>query len=57
MIVGTQAIQDAYRTGRGSIRMRAVVEVEEDAKGRTSLVVTELPTRSTRTTWPSGWPT
>ncbi|MFI5841031.1 DNA gyrase subunit A [Catenuloplanes sp. NPDC051500] len=43
MIVGTQAIQDAYRTGRGSIRMRAVVEVEEDAKGRTSLVVTELP--------------
>ncbi len=57
MIVGTQAIQDAYRTGRGSIRMRAVVEVEEDAKGRTSLVVSELPTRSTRTTWPSGWPT
>ncbi|GAB7041354.1 MULTISPECIES: DNA gyrase subunit A [Catenuloplanes] len=43
MIVGTQAIQDAYRTGRGSIRMRAVVEVEEDAKGRTSLVVSELP--------------
>ncbi len=32
LIVGTQAIQDAYRTGRGSIRMRAVVEVEEDAK-------------------------
>ncbi len=43
LIVGTQAIQDAYRTGRGSIRMRAVVDVEEDAKGRTSLVVTELP--------------
>ncbi|WP_412740940.1 intein-containing DNA gyrase subunit A [Krasilnikovia sp. MM14-A1259] len=43
LIVGKSAIQDAYRTGRGSIRMRAVVEVEEDARGRTSLVVNELP--------------
>src|SRR2546421_119882 len=43
LIVGTTAIQEAYRTGRGSIRMRAVVEAEEDTKGRTSLVVTELP--------------
>ncbi|MBN1171900.1 MAG: intein-containing DNA gyrase subunit A [Micromonosporaceae bacterium] len=43
LIVGTNAINDAYRTGRGSIRMRAVVEVEEDRKGRTSLIVTELP--------------
>src|SRR5215475_13657661 len=43
LIVGTQAIVDAYRTGRGSIRMRAVVEAEEDNRGRTSLVVTELP--------------
>ncbi|MFC7547161.1 DNA gyrase subunit A [Plantactinospora sp. GCM10030261] len=43
LIVGTTAIQDAYRTGRGSIRMRAVVEVEEDRRGRNSLVVTELP--------------
>jgi DNA gyrase subunit A len=43
LIVGQQAIQDAYRTGRGSIRMRAVVEVEEDARGRPCLVVTELP--------------
>ncbi|MDT5042458.1 MAG: gyrase subunit [Actinoplanes sp.] len=43
LIVGQSAIQDAYRTGRGSIRMRAVVEVEEDVRGRTSLVVTELP--------------
>src|SRR6187401_1051852 len=32
LIVGQQAIQDAYRTGRGSIRMRAVVEVEEDPR-------------------------
>ncbi len=43
LIVGRQGIEDAYRTGRGSIRMRAVVEVDEDRKGRTILVVTELP--------------
>ena len=43
LIVGTSGIVDAYRTGRGSIRMRAVVEVEEDTRGRTILVVTELP--------------
>ncbi len=43
LIVGTTAIQDAYRTGRGSIRMRAVVEVEEDKRGRPCLVVSELP--------------
>ncbi|MFY1705162.1 intein-containing DNA gyrase subunit A [Micromonospora sp. WMMA1923] len=43
LIVGTTAIQDAYRTGRGSIRMRAVVEVEEDKRGRPALVVSELP--------------
>jgi DNA gyrase subunit A len=43
LIVGVSAIEEAYRTGRGSIRMRAVVEVEEDKRGRTCLVVTELP--------------
>ncbi|AIG72949.1 MULTISPECIES: DNA gyrase subunit A [Amycolatopsis] len=43
MILGNSGIEDAYRTGRGSVRMRAVVEVEEDAKGRTILVVSELP--------------
>jgi DNA gyrase subunit A len=43
LIVGRQGIEEAYRTGRGSIRMRAVVEVDEDRKGRTILVVTELP--------------
>ena len=42
-IVGRRGIQDAYRTGRGSITMRAVVNVEEDSRGRTLLVVTELP--------------
>ena len=41
-IVGRRGIEDAYRTGRGSITMRAVVEVEE-IHGRTCLVVTELP--------------
>jgi DNA gyrase subunit A len=43
LVVGREGIESAYRTGRGSIRMRAVVEVEEDVKGRTTLVVTELP--------------
>nr|WP_229777431.1 DNA gyrase subunit A [Glutamicibacter protophormiae] len=42
MILGTKGISDAYRTGRGSITMRAVVNVEE-IQGRTCLVVTELP--------------
>ena len=41
-ILGTKGIEDAYRTGRGSITMRAVVNVEE-IHGRTCLVVTELP--------------
>ena len=43
LIVGYQRISDAYRTGRGSVTMRAVVDIEEDSKGRTSLVVTQLP--------------
>ncbi len=43
LIVGRTGIEEAYRTGRGSIRMRAVVEIDEDSKGRTILVVTELP--------------
>ncbi len=43
LIVGRKGIEDAYRTGRGSVMMRAVVEVQEDARGRTLLVVTELP--------------
>ena len=41
-ILGIKGIQDAYRTGRGSITMRAVVTVEE-LQGRNCLVVTELP--------------
>ena len=42
IIVGRQGIEEAYRTGRGSITMRAVVEIEEINK-RTCLVITELP--------------
>ena len=43
LIVGRKGVEDAYRTGRGSITMRAVVTVEEDSRGRQNLVVTELP--------------
>ncbi|WP_426622412.1 DNA gyrase subunit A [Microbacterium sp. As-52] len=41
-ILGTKGIHEAYRTGRGSITLRAVVNVEE-IQGRTCLVITELP--------------
>ncbi|MGJ9555797.1 DNA gyrase subunit A [Actinotignum sp. GS-2025b] len=41
-ILGTRGIEDAYRTGRGSITQRAVVEVDEIG-GRTCLVITDLP--------------
>ncbi|MDP2287368.1 MAG: DNA gyrase subunit A [Actinomycetota bacterium] len=43
LIVGRKGIEDAYRTGRGSITMRAVVTVDEDARGRQVLIVTQLP--------------
>lgn len=43
LIVGRKGIEDAQRTGRGSITMRAVVEVDEDKRGRQILVVTQLP--------------
>jgi DNA gyrase subunit A len=43
LIVGRRGIEDAYRTGRGSVIMRAVVDIEEDRSGRTLLVVTQLP--------------
>ncbi|MDP9218909.1 MAG: DNA gyrase subunit A [Actinomycetota bacterium] len=42
LIMGKRGIEDAYRTGRGSITMRAIVQVEE-IQNRTCLVVTELP--------------
>jgi len=43
LIVGRKGIDDYFRTGRGSVTMRAVVTVDEDARGRQVLVVTELP--------------
>jgi len=43
LIVGTQGIEQMYRTGRGSVTMRAIVDIDEDAKGRTMLSITELP--------------
>ena len=43
LIVGRRGLDDAYRTGRGSVIMRAVMDIEEDRAGRTQLVVTELP--------------
>ena len=41
-ILGRQGILDAYRTGKGSIKMRAVAEVDE-SRGATRIVVTEIP--------------
>lgn len=43
LIVGRRGVDDAYRKGRGSIVMRAKVSIEEDKRGRTILVITELP--------------
>ncbi|MCA1708782.1 MAG: DNA topoisomerase 4 subunit A, partial [Actinobacteria bacterium] len=43
LIVGRQGIVDAYRTGKGSIKMRAVCEIEEGPKGAPRIIVTELP--------------
>ncbi len=43
LIVGKQGIEQMYRTGRGSVTMRAVVDIDEDSKGRTMLSITELP--------------
>ncbi len=42
-IMGRQGIKDIYETGRGSIKVRAVTQVEEGANGRSKIVVTELP--------------
>ena len=47
-IVGAGGIRDAFLTGRGSIKMRAVTEVEEVRKGRTGIVVTEIPYQVSR---------
>src|SRR4051812_14323587 len=43
LIIGREGIEQAYRTGRGSVTQRAVIEIDEDSKGRTCLSITELP--------------
>ncbi|HEX2196031.1 MAG TPA: DNA gyrase subunit A, partial [Actinomycetota bacterium] len=43
LVLGRQGIVDAYTTGRGSIKMRAVCEVEEGPRGNPRIVVTEIP--------------
>jgi len=42
-IMGRQGIRDAYETGRGSLKVRAVTQIEEGANGKSKIVVTELP--------------
>lgn len=43
MILGTAGIEQAYRTGRGKIRVRAITDIEPMANGKNRIVVTELP--------------
>ena len=43
MILGTTGIDEAYRTGRGKIRVRAVTDIEPMQNGKNRIVVTELP--------------
>lgn len=43
MILGTHGIEEAYRTGRGKIRVRAVTDIEPMANGKNRIVVTEIP--------------
>ena len=43
MILGTAGIEEAYRTGRGKIRVRAVTDIEPMQNGKNRIVVTELP--------------
>ncbi len=43
LILGRDGIKDAYRTGRGSIKMRAVTDIEEGRRGETRILVTEVP--------------
>ncbi|WP_343246578.1 DNA gyrase subunit A [Diplocloster hominis] len=43
MILGTRGIEEAYRTGRGKIRVRAVTDIEAMANGKSRIIVTELP--------------
>jgi DNA gyrase subunit A len=42
-IMGRQGVRDAYETGRGSLKVRAVTQIEESTNGKSKIVVTELP--------------
>ncbi|MCI8732222.1 MAG: DNA gyrase subunit A [Lachnospiraceae bacterium] len=42
-ILGTRGIEEAYRTGRGKIKVRAVTDIETMANGKSRIIVTELP--------------
>jgi len=43
MILGTRGCEEAYRTGRGKVRVRAVTDIEEMPNGKSRIIVTELP--------------
>ncbi|HMF81787.1 MAG TPA: DNA gyrase subunit A [Acidimicrobiia bacterium] len=46
LILGRDGIKEAYRTGHGSIKMRAVTDIEEGRRGESRIVVTEIPYRT-----------
>ena len=46
LILGRDGIKEAYRTGHGAIKMRAVTDIEEGRRGETRIVVTEVPFRT-----------
>lgn len=43
MIIGTEGIKEAYRTGRGKVKVRARAEIEELPKGKQQIIITEIP--------------
>lgn len=43
VILGTRGVEEAYRTGRGKIRVRAVTNIETLPNGKSQIIVTELP--------------
>ncbi|MCI8326619.1 MAG: DNA gyrase subunit A, partial [Lachnospiraceae bacterium] len=43
MILGTKGVEEAYRTGRGKVRVRAITDIESMSNGKNRIIVTELP--------------
>lgn len=43
IILGTRGVEEAYRTGRGKIRVRSVTDIETMANGKSRIIVTEIP--------------